>query len=111
MKLGTQQEKFAEMIGKLICHAYAMGYKIRLGASYVAVVKCPYCGKKVSKHCFASLHHIKLGQDINLFKKGKFLRKTSDHKPLGLYWESIGGTWGGRFKDGNHYSLQYGKRK
>ena len=26
---------------------------------------------------------------------------------LGEYWESIGGSWGGRFNDGNHYSLEH----
>lgn len=29
---------------------------------------------------------------------------------LGQYWESLGGSWGGRFKsrpDGNHFSLEH----
>jgi len=30
---------------------------------------------------------------------------------LGEYWESIGGSWGGRFGDGNHYSLKYKGRR
>lgn len=30
---------------------------------------------------------------------------------IGEYWESIGGAWGGRFNDGNHYSLGHGGRK
>jgi hypothetical protein len=24
-----------------------------------------------------------------------------------VFWESIGGSWGGRFNDGNHYSLEH----
>lgn len=35
------------------------------------------------------------------------LTASSGHKLLGEYWESIGGTWGGRFNDGNHYSLEH----
>jgi len=30
---------------------------------------------------------------------------------LGLYWESIGGSWGGRFGDGNHFSLEHEGRR
>ena len=26
---------------------------------------------------------------------------------LGEWWESQGGTWGGRFRDGNHYGLEH----
>jgi hypothetical protein len=45
--------------------------------------------------------------DLNLFKDGKYLALTEDHKPLGEWWESQGGAWGGRFNDGNHYSLEH----
>jgi hypothetical protein len=30
---------------------------------------------------------------------------------LGLKWESMGGSWGGRFNDGNHYSLEHEGRR
>jgi len=26
---------------------------------------------------------------------------------LGEYWEGMGGSWGGRFSDGNHFSLTH----
>jgi hypothetical protein len=56
-----------------------------------------------------SLHRIRLAVDLNLFKDGKYLKDTDDHQELGEYWESIGGFWGGRFRnaDGNHYSLEH----
>ena len=50
---------------------------------------------------------MRLAVDFNLFKDGKFLQSTDDHKELGEFWEALGGTWGGRFDDGNHYSLKY----
>jgi hypothetical protein len=49
--------------------------------------------------------------DFNLFRDGQWLSKSDDHKFLGEYWESIGGSWGGRFGDGNHYSLAHEGRK
>ena len=54
-----------------------------------------------------SLHYIRLAIDLNLFEAGKYLRSSKDHAVLGLYWESLGGSWGGRFGDGNHYSLEH----
>lgn len=55
-----------------------------------------------------STHGLQLAIDIDLFRNGRYLANTDDHLPLGLFWESIGGTWGGRFGDGNHYSLEHG---
>lgn len=51
-----------------------------------------------------------LAVDFNLFVNGQYKTDTADYLPLGEYWESLGGTWGGRFKsrpDGNHFSLEH----
>ncbi|MFQ9337054.1 MAG: M15 family metallopeptidase [Varibaculum sp.] len=48
--------------------------------------------------------------DFNLFVNGQYKTRTEDYLPLGEYWESLGGAWGGRFKsrpDGNHFSLEH----
>lgn len=63
-------------------------------------------------HMKGSLHYIGLAADINLYDAdGNWLSKTEDHTKFGEYWESIGGSWGGRFSDGNHYSLSHGGKK
>lgn len=96
MTLRQKQSKFAKMIPLLILFAYEKGYEITLGDAWAR-----------TGHCKGSFHYKRLAQDLNLFKNGRYLRSTKSHEPLGLFWESIGGTWGGRFsrKDGNHYSL------
>lgn len=103
MILGEKQEKFALMLAELIQWAYTQGYRIRLGH----VMRCQNCkaGSAVS------LHKLKLAADLNLFKDGKYLSTTEDHTELGEMWESMGGTWGGRWNDGNHYSLEHEGRK
>lgn len=103
MTLGEHQKKFAMMVADLLFEANDMGYSVRLGH----VLRCSDCktGKK------NSLHKKKLAIDLNLFLDGVYLTRTEDHQPLGEYWESIGGTWGGRFNDGNHYSLAYNGMK
>jgi len=98
--LGEKQRIFTQMIGQLIRWAYDHGYELTFGDAY-RDPRVPYGHPK-------SLHKERLAVDFNLFKDGKYLKETDDHRPLGEYWESIGGSWGGRFKDGNHYSLEHG---
>jgi hypothetical protein len=60
-----------------------------------------------------SLHILSLAVDINLFKDGKYLASTSDHAPFGAYWKTLHPLcrWGGDFRDGNHYSMEWQERK
>lgn len=111
VRLRPKQSKFASMVARLILHAEALGYEVTFGEAW--------------RHPDAthghknSLHKIRLAVDINLFRNNRYLRSTKAHEPLGLYWESLGGTWGGRFMDragrpapdGNHYSLEHNGQK
>lgn len=104
--LRQKQSRFVSMIGKLIAFAYEEGYELTFSEAY----RSPSTAKiyaEQGKGIAASLHTKRLALDLNLFKDGVWLQNTEDHSPLGEYWESIGGTWGGRFQDGNHYSLEH----
>lgn len=103
MGLGDKQRKFTRMLAELILWAYEQGYEITLGHAY----RCFDC--KVGGRY--SLHKDRLAQDLNLFKDRVYLTSSRDHTPLGEKWESMGGSWGGRFKDGGHYSLEHYGRK
>ena len=94
MTLRQKQSKFARMVAVLILHAYDQGYEITLGDAWAKT------GHKTN-----SKHYVRLAIDLNLFKDGKYLRSTEAHRPLGEFWEGLGGIWGGRFEDGNHYEL------
>ena len=102
MILVDKQSKFLLMLSFLIQAANRMGYHVTAGC-----LRCPMKGH----HMPNSLHYIGLAADLNLFKDGTYLTKTEDHKPLGELWELWGGSWGGRFNDGNHYSLEYRGRR
>lgn len=86
------------MLADLIIFAYDNGYELTGGDLWAQ-----------DGHMKKSLHYDRLAIDFNLFKGGKYLESTEDHRPLGEFWESLGGSWGGRFKkpDGNHYSLAH----
>jgi hypothetical protein len=96
MRLGEKQELFAELFAQHIVWLYEQGYKVRIGDVWAR-----------EGHIANSNHYIKLAGDINLFKDGEYLTKTEQHKESGDKWESRHELcrWGGRFNDGNHYSL------
>lgn len=102
-----KQDRFAGMVAQLIMKARSMGYQVTLGDAYRDPRVHGAVGVKAGYGHASSAHKVRLAIDLNLFRDGKFLQSTEDHRPLGEWWESIGGTWGGRFRDGNHYSLEH----
>ena len=111
MTLGQKQRKFTRMVADLIIFAYEQGYELTVGDAFRDPRVHGAVGEKKSYSSANSLHKERLAIDLNLFKDGRFLAQSEDHRPLGDYWESLGGSWGGRFEDGNHYSLEHGGRK
>ena len=107
MTLGQKQRLFAQLIGKLIARAYRTGYELSLGDAHRSVIEATRLGFP------RSLHTAKLAIDLNLFRDGRYLKSTEAHRSLGEWWEKQHQLcrWGGRFGDGNHYSLEHGGRK
>jgi hypothetical protein len=102
MSLRKKQSLFVKKLALLIEYAYDQGYELTLSRGYASPAANAADGGHPN-----SLHTKRLAIDLNLFKDGEYLTRTEDHRPLGEFWESIGGTWGGRFNDGNHYSLEH----
>lgn len=107
LSLREKQSQFVWMIGELIAFAKKNGYELTFGDAYRDPRLHGEMGVKKGYGRSMSCHKVRLAVDFNLFKDGKFLSTSEDHKPLGEFWESIGGSWGGRFDDGNHYSLEH----
>jgi len=95
MSLRQKQSKFIKALALLILYAYQQGYELTGGDLHAT-----------SGHSPNSYHYRRLAIDLNLFKDGNYLTETEDHRILGEFWKSLGGSWGGDFarKDGNHYS-------
>lgn len=106
MSLGNKQRQFTRMVGLLIEWAYENGYELTFGDAYRDPRVFGPVGERKGYGRSKSNHKERLAIDFNLFKDGKYLTTTEAHKPLGEYWESMGGAWGGRFNDGNHYSVE-----
>ena len=105
MTLGEKQELFMKLLPRLIDKAHELGFAVR-GGDLFRDPRCPY---GIPKSC----HQLKLAIDLNLFKEGVYLTRSEDHRELGEWWEKQHPLcrWGGRFKDGNHYSLEHDGRK
>ena len=96
MTLRESRILFTKLIPRLIDFMFEKGYE-------------PMTGRDGLQHRKKSLHYDGLAVDIDLTLNGKYLDKTEDHAEFGAFWESLHPLcrWGGRFKDGNHYSLTY----
>jgi D-alanyl-D-alanine carboxypeptidase len=110
--LRQKQNRFAGMVGRLLLRAQEMGYEVTLGEAYRTPEQAAFNAQK-GTGIRNSLHSLRLAIDLNLFLNGAWLIGSDDHRPLGEWWESIGGSWGGNFKrpDGGHYSLEHEGRR
>lgn len=112
MTLGEQQRLFARLVGTLLDRIYAVGHECTLDWCYRPPEVAEYYAS-IGVGIRSSLHTLKLAIDLNLFKDGVWQRDTEAHRQFGEWWEKqhVLCRWGGRFGDGNHYSMEYQGRK
>jgi hypothetical protein len=115
MTLREKQSLFATLAAKLILRAHEMGFAVTLGEAYRSPEEAARLAS-LGKGIKASLHTQRLAIDLNLFRDGVYLSNVDDYRPLGEWWETQsfdGATccWGGRFRDGNHFSIGHNGRK
>lgn len=108
MTLREKQSLFARLSAKLVLHAFHIGYEVTWGEAFRSkeeAERLALLGKGIA----GSLHTRRLAVDLNLFRDGVYLTSTESHRPLGEWWEQQHPLcrWGGRFRDGNHYSLEH----
>jgi len=113
MKLGAKQELFMRLLPRLIDKAHELGFEIRGGDLERNQAVFGIMGIKNGYGHKNSCHKLKLAIDLNLFLDGKWQTETEQHEELGEWWESQHELcrWGGRFNDGNHYSLEHNVNK
>lgn len=115
MTLREKQSLFATLAAKLILRANQTGYAVTFGETYRSPEEAARLAAE-GRGIKTSLHTQRLAIDLNLFKEGTYLTTSDAHRPLGEWWEALSTPdyqccWGGRFGDGNHYSIAHGGRK
>lgn len=105
-----RQQLFARLLPRLLDRAHYLGFAVTLGEAHrpdelVELYALDGRGAR------GSVHPLRLAIDLHLFKAGRYLTRTEDHRELGEWWEKQNPAcrWGGRFTriDGNHYSLEW----
>ncbi len=107
--LSEKQREFARLVPRLIDKAHDLGFECTMGDAYRDPRLHGEMGVKAGYGHSKSAHKVRLAIDINLFRDGKYMQNTEDHRQLGEWWESQHplARWGGRFADGNHYSFEH----
>lgn len=112
MKLSEKRVLFTKLLAELILWAHENKYMVAIDEAKRSQAQAnanAASGKGISN----SLHLIPLAADLVLYINGEYKTATSDYKVLGEKWESLHPlcAWGGRFNDGNHFSLMHEGRK
>lgn len=112
VNLLQKQQLFARRLPTLLNWLHENGYEVTFGETWrppEEASRLARTGQGVSN----SLHCTRLAVDLNLWKDGVWLTRTEDFRAPGQYWESLSDAdakccWGGRFGDGNHFSIEHG---
>jgi hypothetical protein len=133
---GQLQRLFAVLFAELIQHIHSQGYECSIGevkrsdeqaainaigetgrlalAQFAQISGLSSLAEALRNNgknngVLHSVHQLSLAADINLFKDGAYLDSTEAHRVFGEWWEQQHALarWGGRWGDGNHYSLEF----
>lgn len=104
-----RQFLFTRLVPVLIMEIHRRGYECTFGDAYRDPRVHGGVGQRVGYGKAYSNHKARLAIDLNLFLDGEYLTTTEDHEPFGIFWEGLHPltAWGGRFDDGNHYSIEW----
>lgn len=117
-RLSERQILFVKQLVLFLHWATLHGMDVTLGEAWRPPEMVEIYRKQGKTEAKYSKHPDRLAIDLNLFINGKYTPKGEDYRPLGEFWESIGGRWGGRFGvpkkdwdkkigwDGNHFEYK-----
>ncbi len=108
MTLSEKQRHFVRLLGRLLAELHALGFEATVGDAYRSPEEADRLAA-LGKGIVNSLHTRRLAIDLNLFRDGEYVTQTMALEPLGRFWEGLhpDTRWGGRFGDGNHFSLTH----
>lgn len=112
LTLGQKQRLFARALARLLDQAHKLGFEVTLGEAWRSTATARVMAEQ-GRGIANSLHVDRLAIDLNLFRDGVYLTDGAAHRELGEWWEGQHELfrWGGRFRDGNHYSIEHNGRR
>ena len=107
-QLVNQQAHFLLSACKLIQYATAQGWTVT-GGELERTSEQAAIYAKSGNGIINSLHCARRAIDLNLYDSNGVLKADRNSlEQIGKYWESLGGTWGGRFTkidDSRHFEM------
>ncbi len=110
MKLSEKQQVFARKVGFLLGWIYLHdNWGVTLGEVWRPQEMQKIYYREGKTKTLSSKHTQRLAIDLNLFISGKYIIEPEKYRPLGEFWELLGGIWGGRFGvKPNDYDIKMG---
>ena len=110
MTLRQKQSAFLVMVSKLILFAESIGIKVFVNEWYRTIDGQKELVRQGKSQTLKSKHIDGLAVDLIILRGKDVIWDFEAYRPLGDYWEKLGGIWGGNWttlKDGVHF--QYNK--
>lgn len=106
--LVARQSAFLQNVCKLVKFATDLGYQVTFGEAWRTREQAAIYAKR-KQGIADSLHCDRLAVDLNFYRGGQLVIGKNNLESIGLFWESLGGVWGGRFTkydDSNHFQAR-----
>jgi hypothetical protein len=113
MTLSEKQIIFAANAGRLFAYAAAQGIPGKVGTWYRSTSEQLALFARGASQKKTGMHQLGLAVDYLIIRNGKLPKDDPAYDELGVYWEILGGTWGGRWKslhDRNHFEFKEGMK-
>ena len=107
MTLREKQSLFLVMVSKLTAFMTIIGKQGFVNEWYRTRERQAQLVAEGKSWTFNSKHLDGLAVDIILLKDGKPCWDNEDYKPLGEFWEKLGGRWGGSWKQRDSVHFEY----
>jgi D-alanyl-D-alanine dipeptidase len=108
--LSDKQCQFAGMVGRLLVYAASLAIRAKVTTWFRSLAEQQALLARKATRTLLSKHRDGLAVDLAIIDRdGKYLTDSPLYQQLGEYWESIGGTWGGRWKtlhDRDHFEFK-----
>lgn len=117
------QVRHVRCTARLITFAESQGLELTWGETYRTPEQA-ILNAQAGRGIVHSLHTIRLAVDLQAFRNGQYLTKSSDYQGMGDFWKKLdpAARWGGDFMgvnpenptgplipkpDGNHFSMEW----
>jgi hypothetical protein len=97
MSLSDTQGRFSLALSNLISRAVELGYVVSVRDVHRSVEEQERMVKDGKSKTMHSAHLESRAADLVLYKNGVAITGGEEFRPLGIFWENLGGRWGGRF--------------